>query len=205
MGGRGAGSAGGAGGASGRTQSEHMGIWYPPPPLGDRMAEYTGATPEEGDKMVRATEKYSGSYYGEMREAAYKGDKNSPYYEDAMAVERMIERAPKWAGGEIYRGMNVDANTLASFQEGAEIDMRGMSSWSSKAATADMFAHHGGSGGNPVVFRASGTKKGTSITHVSVYGEGEGEVLVSGKAKWRVKKVTQGSDGVTYVDVDELP
>lgn len=205
MGGRGAGSAGGAGGASGRTQSAHMDEWGQPPPLGVQMAEHTGSTLAEGNKMAAATQKYSGIYYKQMREAAYNDDKNSPYYEDAMAIEAMIDRAPKWAGGEIYRGINVDANTLAAFQEGAEIDMRGMSSWSTNASTADDFAYHGGAKGNPVVFRAAGTKKGTSITNVSIYGKGEGEVLVSTKAKWKIKKVSQGSDGVTYIDVDELP
>lgn len=206
MGGRGSGSASSKAGAGGRVQTEHMERWNPPPSLAQQLGDYTGQTgTTELSRQVSALKEYSGSYYHEIREAQYRGEKGTAYAKDAEAIETMIEKSPKWKGGELYRGIKVNNEDLAQFQKGAVIDMRGMSSWSSDTKIANSFSNTYSSGTRTgVIFRTKGTNKGTSITHLSTYGKMEKEILVSGKATWTITKVTK-SGGKIYVDVVENP
>jgi hypothetical protein len=204
FGGRGAssGSAGGGKGAARRTQKEHPDPWHEPPSLGEQLANQNGVDIAEAQAQVYAVEDFSGSDYRDIRYAQYIGITTSDAYKKAQTIETFIEQSPTWDGGDLYRGIRMKADDVAQLQVGGTIDMRGMSSWSSKESVATSFAHtYGGGSRKSVIFRTSGTKKGTSIRHLSQYSH-EDEVLVSGKATWTIKNI-RTSFGVTYVDVIE--
>lgn len=194
FGGRGASSA--SSGGSGKTQKEHMDKWHEPPSKAVQLMNYLGITPEEAIAEANAVDAWSGIEYGDIRKAQYTGETGTWAAKQAEAIEKFIQQSPKWAGGELYRGINLwQKDALAQLKPGAVIDMRGMSSWSTSETVAKNFA------GN-VIFKTSGTKKGTSITHLSKFGLSEKEVLISGKATWKIQKVEQ-SGNYTVVTVKE--
>ena len=172
-----------------------MGKWYEPPSKADQLRDYLGITPGEADAEAYAVDAWSGSSYGDIRKAAYEGETGTWAAKQAEAIENFIQQSPKWAGGELYRGISLAPEAVAQLKQGAVIDMRGMSSWSTSKTVAENFA------GN-VIFKTPGTKKGTSITHLSQFGLGEKEVLISGKATWKIQKVEQ-SGNYTVVTVKE--
>lgn len=184
-----------------RTQTEHMEQWHEPPPRGVQLANANGISIEDGYNQADAVRSYTGAGYRNIREAQYNNNTSSPYYQEAQFIEDFIAQSPVWAGGELYRGMSLPNEALANIVVGGRIDMRGMSSWTSDTTTAEAFSTHG-LGNNKVIFRTKGTKKGASITHLSHFGKGESEVLVSGKATWTVKAISH-SRGKTYIDVEE--
>ena len=203
FGGRGASSAGGggAGGKARRRQTEHP-EWSQPPSFQEQLASQNGVSLDTAYAQVLAVEDFSGSDYSDIRHAQYTGITDSDAYKKAQTIEAFIAQSPVWAGGDLYRGIRMKESDLAQLQVGGTIDMRGMSSWSSKESIATSFAHtYGGGSRKSVVFRSKGTKMGTSIKHLSNFSH-EDEVLVSGKAKWSIKKISTVG-GVTYVDVAE--
>ena len=202
FGGRGASSGGkGGSGAKGRTQREHEEKWGEPPSKAKQLADRNGISLSDADDQVTAIKDYSGTDYSEIRAAQYNGNTNSMYYDQAQAIEAYIAQSPTWDGGNIYRGIKMDADSFSQMQVGGRIDMRGLSSWSSDEQIAHNFAQSYGTK-KSVVFRSKGTKQGASITHLSKFGTSESEVLVSGKATWTIKKITKVGN-ITYVDVKE--
>lgn len=203
FGGRGASSVSG-GGSGGKTQTEHMNKWSEPPSLASQLANSLGISENKAQSEVKSVQNYSGSDYGGIRDAQYNGYTTSPFYKQAMEIEDFIKQSPKWAGGELYRGLVLPTASVSHLKVGAKIDMKGMSSWSSAKSVADDFADHGASakGKSSVIFRTAGTKQGTSITHLSILGKGESEVLISGKATWTITGVSKVGK-VTIVDVKE--
>ena len=200
FGGRGASSASGKSGMPRRTQTDHMDEWNPPPDIAEQLAKANGISIDEAREQAIALADYSGSDYRAIRKAQYEGLTDWDEYAKAQAIENFIAQSPVWAGGELYRGVKLDAASVNHLKVGGRIDMKGMSSWSSDEITANSFSNS--STKERVIFRTKGTKQGTSITHLSSFGKGESEVLISGKATWTIKKITK-SGGRTYIDVEE--
>ena len=200
FGGRGAASGSSGGKGARRRQTEHPDPWNPPPSLEKQLSKENGVDEMTAYRQVHAVADYSMTDYSDIRRAQYENDVDSDAYKKAEAIERFIEQSPVWDGGELYRGVALPQSSIAHLKVGGRIDMKGMSSWSSDEKIAKSFADK--SYDSPVVFRSKGTKKGTSITHLSEFGKTESEVLVSGKATWTIKKISKVGK-ITYVDVDE--
>lgn len=77
---------------------------------------------------------------------------------------------------------------LETYTVGSELDMLGLSSWSSDIVIAENFADDNLRFGNAVVFHCTTQAKGTAIRHLSNL-EREDEVLVSTESRYRVIKV----------------
>lgn len=142
---------------------------------------------EKAKDMAVSINQYSGSHYDDIR-AASRGESNDEYDKKrAQDIEDFIEASPKWEGGRIYRGIGVNDqdvldDILSNAWKGKPIDMRGMSSWSSKKSKAQSFGENNTKkGGKTVLFVTNGKPsggKGTSIKHLSHFPTEE-EVLMS--------------------------
>lgn len=165
----------------------------------DKVAGDLHVKNETAKEMTVAVHKYSGSYYDDIR-ASSRGD-NNDYKHEADMCEEFIKASPKWAGGKLYRGIKIynqdDADAIiAKAWKKQPIDMRGVSSWSSKKKVADDFS----GGSHPIVFVTNGTatKKGTSIKHLSAFPS-ENEVLMSKEAVFTPTKIKTAKNGTIYI------
>ncbi len=163
-------------------QAEHM-SWSEPPSKAEQLAIANGISIEEAQKQIEALRSYSRAGYRSIRTAQYNNEVGTEEYQKAMAIEKFIEQSPKWNGGDLYRGINLSEAQLNQMAIGAKVDMRGVSSWSTKRDVATEFG--------TTMFKVNGTKQGASVTHLARGGLSESEVLVSGKAIWTIKSVAK--------------
>lgn len=112
--------------------------------------------------------------------------------EAAQAIEDFIRLSPKWDMGATHRGLAVDKGVLESFKKSfenkAEIDMRGTASWSWDEYVAFSFArkaHAKGYGTERCIFVCEKGQNGTPIRHLS-WTPDEMEVLCSNKARYKI-------------------
>ena len=121
------------------------------------------------------------------------------------SMEEYIQKAPRWNGGETYRGWKVSDEQLKSYQEGNIIDMGGTSSWSGKESAAKDFATRNLTYERPnsVVFHCPTQSKGTGIRHLSVF-ESEDEVLCSMESKYKIQSTSKDDDGIYHVYLEEV-
>lgn len=101
--------------------------------------------------------------------------------------------------GEAYRGVGFENTAFVdSLKAGDPIDMNGISSWSKFQDVASDYSLGWDEKPVGVVFRVRNPKGSAELPE-----SGEGEVLLSGKSKLRVKKVSKVSDDGDYiVDVE---
>lgn len=168
--------------------------------LAEHLSESSGkkVTAKEADSLWDDVISYTGSKYREIREAQRIGSGDGETAKAAKGIEKFIEMSPKWDDGPLYRGMNIDATTMARFKPGQKLDNGGTSSWSDKKTNAEVFQRGEGS---RVMLVLPKTKNGTSVAHLSSL-PGENEILVSQKSKMTIQKVQKRS-GVTFVYVEE--
>ena len=159
--------------------------------------------------FVDATMAFTDDYYADVR-AFQRGE---TIFSDVGAVSKIsedmeayIKQAPRWNGGETFRGIAVSDAELASYTKGSIIDsMGGTSSWTNVGAGARDFAERNLTYEKPntVIYHCPTQSKGTGIRHISVF-EHENEVLVSSKARYEVVEVKVLDDGVNHVYLKEL-
>ena len=171
-------------------------------------------TAEEAELMVYGVNEFTvgSQYVRHIQQGNSKsdlGNKAEATQRAADGVELYIEKAPKWDGGELYRGISVDnakaKSIIESGKAGKLIDMMGTSSWTSDKEVADGFSNTvGNSKMSSIVFKTAGTKQGTSATKLSFYGDWQQEVIISKNAKWKFGEVTKSVNqkGVTVYEVE---
>jgi hypothetical protein len=173
-----------------------------------------GVSEQEAKDMVKDISGYADGYAYEMRHWQQTGETGAgmtPEEAKAMEanVEKFIKDSPKWGGGEIYRGISLKPEDthklLDQINSGEPLDMKGTSSWSSDKETADDFGQMTAMDDDvTIIFKAPGTKKGTSIDHISEFSQSE--VLVSKDARWDVKKINGSvEDGYMEIELEERP
>ena len=195
------GSGGGAIGARG-----HLNIKY----SDDNMEEEFYGTIQNELRCTKEQAVAYGDAVLEFTDKAYTGirqyqsrDGYEQYAESANNLEEYIEKAPKWNGGTLYRGIRCqDANIEDIFKPGTELDMRGTSSWSSEEWVAESY---GSSvmGKTGCIFVCESISKATSISHLSTFGDFEKEVVASKDTKYISKKVSKKGN-TYYVYLDEV-
>lgn len=217
-------AAGGAGGATGTGSSEPE---YKPPETrghvkhmkGQELFDYTakelGVSKQEAKDMIKEVSGYTDGAATDMR-IWQQGGKQwdmqelTPKEAQKMSdeVEKYIKKAPKWEGGEIYRGIGISEDEAHKLLDDIAfsmkpLDMKGTSSWTSDKSIADDFSEWNGAD-VAVIFKAPGTKKGTSIDHISDFSQSE--VLVSKDARWDVKNISGSiDDGYLVIEMEERP
>ncbi len=119
-------------------------------------------------------------------------------------LEDYIENAPKWNGGETFRGVKLTEDELSRYEVCSEHNMLGTSSWSSNEDIAIGYSGYGNSpsGKQSVVFHSPTQTNGTSVRHLSPFAN-EDEVLVSKKSKYRVLKMFKSQDGINHIYLEE--
>lgn len=211
--GGGAGGTGSSSDAGNQETREHLGFMNNKEAVANTMKE-CGVSEQEAKDMVREISAYADGYAYEMRhwqQTGKTGGELTPDEAKAMEAnaEKFIKDSPKWGGGEIYRGISLNESDthklLDKINAGEPVDMKGTSSWSSDRDTADDFSQMTAMGDDiPIIFKAPGTKKGTSIDHISEFSQSE--VLVSKDARWDVKKIEGGiNDGYLEITLEERP
>lgn len=148
----------------------------------------------------------------EIIERAYQVTGNEMYI-DMMhkgdVLEEIIEKAPQFEGGVLYRGINtVDVlgndmpiTSLQDLKVGDIIDMGGTSSWSDSEDVSEWFKREYDSEGTGIMFATDAIGKATSIAFYSYYPE-QREVIASKDNKYRVDKIEDGLIWVSAVGAE---
>lgn len=106
---------------------------------------------------------------------------------------------------EIRLGVSLSDDVLETYEVGATINQKGISSWSAKSYVADGYAIDAQSdfGGNAVVFvMQNGTRKGGDTHEMSIYPH-EAEVTLSSKSSQVITK-KRTENGIIYIYVEEV-
>lgn len=173
----------------------------------------------EASAMLDGISKFSGHYYSDIRsyqrDPAKYASKNSQSEVDkiksyADALENYISKAPKWNGGESYRGIEfnyetdrqrflddfIKASANGGYSEGA------ISSWSSNRRVSESFA---GSSHHPVlIVHERGNRK--TISSIRPYSQfsGEDEMIATSRARYKYLRHDKSSSGELRIYVDEM-
>ncbi|MFH1547036.1 MAG: class I SAM-dependent methyltransferase, partial [bacterium] len=165
------------------------------------VANETKTNEKEASIMLEQVVFYSDGGYKEIRSGENKNAVDT--------IETFIAKSAKWPPEEpIFRGMNVDEKFLSSIKTGEDINMNGISSWTSDKKMADKFTVAGfaeggkdSSKGIGVVFKLSKTNNGVSVSHISEVPD-EKEVILSGRTKMKVSSIKK-EKGITIVELEE--
>lgn len=120
-------------------------------------------------------------------------------------IEEYIQKAPRWNGGETFRGSTVSDKELATYAKGHELDMGGTASWSATRSVARDFALRNATSERPnsVIYHCEGQSKGTGIRHISIIAL-EDEVLCSKESKYVVDHVEVDEEYIHHVYLKEV-
>lgn len=149
----------------------------------------------EGLEFARSVQLYAGNAenYQKIRSGKMPGT--------ASNLDKLISKSAPFEG-EIYRGMSFDDDSFVSgLKPGADMNMNGISSWSSDKKHSSTFASRKKVG----VMLSVKNKSGASITFLSK-DQREQEVLSPSWARYRVKSVSvknQGGKTVYNVKLEE--
>ena len=186
-----------------KTQNKHLDKWTEPPTLVEQMQKHLGVDKAEAIEFTNALSKWADGVYYEIRKAQHEHNLSSEYYKLSQWLEKYIEKAPKWTGKPIYRGIRLTQKQIDECVVGGTFDMLGMSSWSSKELVAKKFAKKDKKPNEKevILINKNGTNKGTSVTHLAKYKE-QYEVLVSGEVSCVIKN-KYSQERYTIIEVEE--
>lgn len=185
----------------------------------DIIEDRIDASPEAARRYAESIEYFTGYDYDIMRRLESGGGRASQDSDDQYdratrnikSINEYMEKSPKFEG-EVSRGLYFSNKTkfdsFMSSIEGGTLELNAMSSFSGSLDVARNFATGDGlysksrdKGAEAVVIRAR-NKSGVNIADVSRYAEEE-EVLVPKGTRYRVTRTSRGSDGITYIDIEE--
>ena len=168
-----------------------------------------GIDEDTASRYVSSIDAYADEQYSDIR--AYQRGENVNNQQEiariAQDIEEYIKKAPRWNGGETYRGMGLPDKDLFQYSIGSVHDMRGVSSWSSDEEIARQFGdEYKKKLGNSVIFHSQTQNKGTAIRHLSKYpGEGgESEVIASKDSRYKVVDKKMDKDGRIHIYMEEV-
>ena len=170
--------------------------------------EYLNALCGDSNKYMNVTN--SGGYY-DAKSWFYGGDSqirvatSGEFKEKAEIIHDYITKAPKYEG-EIYRGLSLPEEQISLFKKGGTFEETGhLSSWTSSVDVADMFAQGRSEemGTLPVIIKTKNPQYGTPISHLSIFGQEELEVLVSNfeNRTYQIADVTK-KNGVVFIELE---
>ena len=116
----------------------------------------------------------------------------------AEAIDKFIEKSPKWAGGPTYRGVKDSGERYSSLGVGDTYTENASSSWTTEEIKARGFSSF-----YRTIIVCKAPQNGTSISHLApVYGgpDGEREVVTHSKNQYEVTgKEKKGNYTYIYV------
>lgn len=155
--------------------------------------------PQDAKEYCNAITSWTNSGYKGVRDY-YKthNDVNGKFEELSKTINEFITLSPKYTG-TIYRG--IASNNIRHYTVGKEINMNGISSWSTDMNVAEMFAKQK-EYGHKTIFSLKKSKCAADINYISSK-KYEKEVILSDESNQRVAKVTN-KNGITYVELEEI-
>lgn len=186
-----------------KTQDKHLGKWTEPPSIVEQMKNYLGVSEAEAIELTDALTKWADRAYSEIRKAQTNNDTSSDHLKTAMLLEAYIQKAPKWTGKPIYRGLKLTQSEIDGYEIGGVFNMKGISSWSSERDVAKFFSRRNKKPHEKevILINRKGTTQGTSISHLEQY-KNQYEILVSFYAVHIVKK-KYSIGKYTIIEVEE--
>ncbi len=171
------------------------------------VAKELGVGIERAKDYVESLRIYTDDDYSIIREYQQGKTVNNEKFIKYIAdnIEEYIKKAPRYNGGETFRGVGLTDEQLKTFTVGSEHDMLGMSSWSTKKENAEFFANKNSQFSidkKPAVFHCDTQDKGTSVKHLSKY-KSEDEILVSKDSRYNVLRVRE-IDCITHIYLEEI-
>lgn len=189
-----------------------------------KVSELVDEVYKECEMQARSVNNFTYQWDYEIRQfqrgkavKSYHGHTKAEIKERAESVERFIACAPKWKGGDTFRGMslsNEELEALIKDMKDGQGDMFGTASWSSLQKVSQGFAsRHLGEfdvNGNEktvrVLLKAKSHKRATPIMHLSEFSH-EAEILSSQYERWKFVKMTKkiiNGDEFTIIEVEPV-
>ena len=171
------------------------------------IAHATGTNTKEASEFLKSITAYAGNEHRAIRHyqqgRTTDGDEIEYIKPRAEALEKFINRSPKWKGGTTYRAVGLsdaDLNDIIQkIDNKVPISMDGTSSWSSSKDVANTWDVYKS---NKVVYICDTQSKGASIAGYSNIPL-EYEVLVSDDARYNPVKYWTENE-ITYVQLEEI-
>ncbi len=158
-------------------------------------------------KMTDSVMAFTDDYYTDIRsfQRGEFSEANDEIREIAANIETYIKKAPRWNGGETFRGCTISDDELSTYQVGALKTMGGTSSWSNVENISIDFAKHNVSYERPnkIVYHCDTQLKGTGIKHMSVFEE-EHEVICSKESIYEILKIETDNNDNIHVYLKEV-
>lgn len=156
-------------------------------------------------KAAEAFENYTGSQHYAIRHRQSK-----EYAEYADLIDDVIYLSPKY-DGTIYRGKKFGSgkenelkDMLKNLKAGKTMSMVGATSWTANYSTASSFSGQY-SDIDSVIFRIKENKSAASVTHLSIFGSNEGEIMQPSTARYildpdtEIEEYDKGSGKKKYI------
>ena len=163
------------------------------------VAKELGIDEKLAEEYADSVFEFTNDYYDKIR--AYQRNESDQIDDTVVklsdAIETYIKQAPRWSGGETYRGCSISADELASYEEGKNIEMGGTSSWSDSEQVSMIFAESNISDERPcpVIYHCDTQTRGTGIRHLSMF-ENESEVICSKESNYNIVSIVTAEDYV---------
>ncbi|MGB0873676.1 MAG: minor capsid protein [Synechococcus sp.] len=182
-----------------------------------KAAGFDGSV-QAAEKAIDGLVKYTGGDYRQQKASRLKvnrpdiyemlpsshkyGDDAPDLKERARTTAELIDSLPFWRGGEVRRGMKFDTPTkrnkfLKAYANGEGIGS--MDSYSSNNDTAKGFD----SGSHGLIMHLEDPKKAVTVKGMSQY-DGENEVLLGEKTRFRIKKISFREDGSEPLTIQQV-
>lgn len=174
------------------------------------LQEETGYSEQETTQLFNCMIDFFGGKYSDYR--------NGLKPNETEIINNGLKRMANYSGN-IYRGMSFSREKpeeVAMFEEflnnlqiGNTLNMKGLSSWTSKKNIARGYAgdYKGEQDDelyHSIILVVKNNKTGVGVQHISKFGDGESEVLMPSTSKWKVINKKIGARNGKQIVVAEL-
>lgn len=176
-----------------------------------KIMDDTGVDHATAKLMEKAVQDFSHEWDTEIR-AIQQGQivrihkhKIADIATNANYIEEYIAKAPKWAGGTVYRGIAVTPDTyrqILSDLKGGNMNMLGTASWTTNPKMAQLYSKPKNTATSErIVFKIQKQTRATSIKHLSVW-QAEDEVVSSKLNRYGIVNEYY-QNGTHYIEVKQ--
>ena len=112
--------------------------------------------------------------------------------ERVKVIDEGISKMPAY-DGDIFRGMHLDKETAKSYislSPGDTLEMKSISSWTSRKGVAERYGNISSKDTNSVLIQCIDNKTSVGVQHISKWGTSEAEVLARSTSSWEVIEST---------------
>lgn len=150
----------------------------------NQIIKDTGYSRSDATRLQADLQEYLGGDY-----ASFTAGKQ---VERVKVIDEGISKMPAY-DGDIFRGMHLDNETAKSYislSSGDRIEMKSISSWTSKKGVAERYGNISSRETSSVVIQCVDNKTSVGVQHISKWGTSEAEVLARSTSSWEVIEST---------------